>query len=349
MNEEWLLDGRKIPDEVMGYLRKMAVYAVRELGQSAEVVIQVFNMNRSCIYRWLKQYDEGGYGALESRLPPGAPLVITPDMDEWLRRTVLERTPMEFGYDTNLWDCGILVELLDKQFGITVAACTVDLHLKKLKLSYQKPDYEDIHRDPHETEVFLKEKFPRIQRLAAKMGADIGFEDEAGVGIMTRSGRTWGERGKPPVVRVCMTRGGFNVLSMVTAKGEMKYSVRNQSIDSKQYIKFLQQLLKKRRRPLILLVDRASFHGSKEVREFVGAHRQQLRVFFLPRRSPKLNPDEQVWNEIKHRRIGKQPVKNKEDLKKRLYSSLASLQEHTSRILSFFRLPDTQYAATNVS
>ena len=53
MNDEWLLDGRKIPDEVMDYIRKMAVYAVRELGQSPELVIQVLNMNRSCMYRWL--------------------------------------------------------------------------------------------------------------------------------------------------------------------------------------------------------------------------------------------------------------------------------------------------------
>jgi hypothetical protein len=42
-NEEWLEDGRKIPDEVMGYIRKMAVQAVRERGQSPEVVAQIFN------------------------------------------------------------------------------------------------------------------------------------------------------------------------------------------------------------------------------------------------------------------------------------------------------------------
>jgi hypothetical protein len=38
MNEEWLVDGRKIPDKVMGYIRKIAVQAVRENGQSPELV-----------------------------------------------------------------------------------------------------------------------------------------------------------------------------------------------------------------------------------------------------------------------------------------------------------------------
>ena len=38
MNVDWLKDGRKIPDNVMLYIRVMAVYAVRELGQSPALV-----------------------------------------------------------------------------------------------------------------------------------------------------------------------------------------------------------------------------------------------------------------------------------------------------------------------
>jgi transposase len=197
-------------------------------------------------------------------------------------------------------------------------------------------------------ERFLNDQFPRLQRLAAKLGADIGFEDEAGVGIMTRAGRTWGLVGKTPLVRVCMNQGGYNVLSMVRPTGEMKYSVTADSVDSVHYIEFLKNLLRARERPLMLLVDRISFHRSQEVRDFVRAHRARLRIFFLPRRTPEMNPDEQGWNEIKNHRIGKQPVENKNDLKKRLYSALRSVQKNTGRILSFFQLPATQYASVYV-
>jgi transposase len=92
---------------------------------------------------------------------------------------------------------------------------------------------------------------------------------------------------------------------------------------------------------LIILVDRATFHQSQAVRDFVRAHRTQLRVFCLPKRRPELNPDEQVWNELKNNRLGKQPVKNQSDLNKRLHSALKSLQQQTDRIRSFFQLPDT--------
>ena len=348
MNEEWLVDGRKIPDEVMDYIRKIAVQAVRENGQSPEVVAKILNFNRSCIYEWLKRYDEGGYEALESRKPPGAKPLITREMEGWLEETVLNSTPVEHGYDTNLWTRDLLAEMLKQEFGVSVSGLSVSLHLRKLGLSYQKPSYQDVARDEQEVEHFLNDTFPRIQRLADKIGADIGFEDGAGIGLMKRSGRTWGRVGSTPVVQVLMQRGGYNVLSIVTPKGEMNYSVTEKSVNSERYIDFLNGLIRRRERPLILIVDQASFHGSQKVRAWVRAHRRRLRIFFLPKRSPELNPDEQVWNEIKNNQIGKQPIKNKQDLKKRLYSVLRSLQRQSERIRSFFQLPDTLYASMNV-
>ena len=180
------------------------------------------------------------------------------------------------------------------------------------------------------------------------MGADIGFEDEAGMGLMRRSGRTWGRVGSTPVVQVVIQRGGYNVLSIVTPKGEMNYSVTEDAVNSQRYIEFLGDLIHGRPRPLILIVDQAPFHGSQKVREWVRAPRSQLRIFFLPKCSPELNPDEQVWNEIKNNKLGKQPIKNKRALKQRLYSALRSLQRQSERIRSFFQLPDTLYASMNV-
>ena len=77
-----------------------------------------------------------------------------------------------------------MAELLKQEFGVTVSDSTVRLHLKALGLICQKPEYQDVQRDEQEIEHFLNDKFPRIRRLADKIGADIGFEDEAGVGVM---------------------------------------------------------------------------------------------------------------------------------------------------------------------
>ena len=345
MANEWLNDARKIPDEVMSYIRKLAVRAIVEFGWSPEYVYEVFGISRSSLYDWLDKFRRGGYEALETRVAPGAKPLITPEMDDWLKGTVLSSDPTDYGYDTPLWTCEILAALLAQEFGVQVIAATVNAHLKKLGLSYQVPHYRAREQDPAEIEQFLNDKFPRVKRYAEKMGAEIAFEDEAGVYLNAHAGRTWGASGETPEVIATGKRGKFNVLSIVTPEGGMQFSIEADNINSDSYIAFLERLLAGRKRLLILFVDHAPFHDSKKVRAFHRANRDKIRMYFLPGYAPEHNPAEQLWGELKDKRIGRQPVKNKVDLKKRLYSTLQSLQHKAERILSFFQLPDTKYAA----
>ena len=96
MRIDYLEDGRNVPDEAMYYIRRMAVHAIRVLGLSPETIAEAYNFHRSSIYRWLKQYDEGGFDALESRVPPEATPVITAERDICLKDTALCKTPLEF-------------------------------------------------------------------------------------------------------------------------------------------------------------------------------------------------------------------------------------------------------------
>jgi len=193
--------------------------------------------------------------------------------------------------------------------------------------------------------IHIHETFPKLQRFASKVGADIGFQDDAAVDLREHSGKTWGACGVRPQVVVSAQRGRRNVLSLVTAQGELTYHVTDGRIASKKYIEFLKQLMKGRQRLLIVIADRASFHRSRQVRIFVGRHRRQIRLHYLLTYSPERNPDEHVWEEIKDKKLRRQPTKNKRDLRKRLHVALQSLQHRIERVISFFHLPETEYAA----
>jgi transposase len=121
------------------------------------------------------------------------------------------------------------------------------------------------------------------------------------------------------------------------------YAIEEQSITSDQYIAFLAKVWSLHPCPIVLVADHASFHGSRKVRDVVRAHRHQIRVFFLPKHAPTLNPDEQFWNEIKHRKLGREPILNKDDLYHRPRSSLCQLKNDTKQLFSFFQLDDTKY------
>ena len=102
MNIEWLSDARKIPDNVMTYIRILAVRAVIDGHNSPESVSDMFGISRSSIYEWLKSFREDGYDALETKTAPGMAPIITSQMDEGLRDVVLSKNPTDYGYDTPL-------------------------------------------------------------------------------------------------------------------------------------------------------------------------------------------------------------------------------------------------------
>lgn len=345
MKPNWLSDGRLIPDEVMDYLRKIAVHAVEENGCSPEDVIKILGLSRSTIYDWLKRFREHGYAGLDTKKAPGAKPIVTEEMEAWLKRTVLQSSPEDFGYDTTLWTCDLLAELISNRYDVHVIGSTINHHLHKLGLTNQKPNYIPREQDPAAVDRFVNEKFKKIQSFAKKIGAAIGFEDEAAVDLRERSGKTWSARGIRPDVYVTGKRGRLNILSVVTPNGKLNYHVAEKNINSQEYIKFLSQVIEGRKHPIFLIVDHASFHCSKTVRWFVWRHRRQIRIFYLPTYSPELNPDEHVWEEVKDKQLGRQPIKNKSDLKNRVCAALKSLQHRAERVISFFHLPETQYAA----
>lgn len=349
MNAEWMLDARKIPGEVMNYLRRIAVRAIDEKHYSPELVADLFGIDRTSIYDWLRNYRHQGEEALDTRKAPGAPWVITPDIDAWMKETILNSTPQEQGYDTVLWTSKIMVDLLKERFNLGVSQATVNLHLHALGLSVQKPCYRAFGRDPSKIKKFINEEFKEIQNLAQELNADIAFEDESWIGCGNHSGRTWGLVGQPPEIKACDEKDGHHVLSMVTADGELMFQVTMEKLNSSVYIEFLKKVLRGRTRLLMVIADRASYHTSKEVKQFAEDHAQKIRLFFLPPHSPEINPDEQVWNEIKHRQLEKQPIKGPIDFEHRLYAALLKLQNFKERVQSFFKLPDTQYAGLKPS
>ena len=94
---------------------------------------------------------------------------------------------------------------------------------------------------------------------------------------------------------------------------------------------------------IYLIVDGHRIHRARKVRRLLEQMHGKITLFFLPRYSPQLNPDELVWAQVKPR-VGKQMVKSKDELKQQVISALRSLQKLPEKIKGFFRTPSCQDA-----
>jgi transposase len=147
------------------------------------------------------------------------------------------------------------------------------------------------------------------------------------------------------VIRTTGARHSLNLVSAISAKGSMRFMTVNGKMTADRFIEFLERLLKNQSTPVFLIVDGHPVHRSARVRKFVESTQGRLKLFHLPAYSPELNPDEQVWNQLKNHRIGKMFIKSLDDMVKKVGSAMRSIQRSPSLIKSFFHHRECRYAA----
>ncbi|NLH73379.1 MAG: IS630 family transposase, partial [Verrucomicrobia bacterium] len=217
--------------------------------------------------------------------------------------------------------------------------------LGQLGLTCQRPIWVAYEQNPALVERWLQEEYPAIRAKAKRIGADIYFADEAGVRSVTHSGTTWSPKGQTPIVLSTGKRFGLNLISAVSPRGLLRFMVVKGKIGSKQVCEFIRRLMHGAKRPIILIFDGSSMHKSKMIKECIESYGGKLEVFYLPPYSPELNPDEQVWDDLKSNGLNRAEIRDEDDLENKCVDHLNRLRGLPKKVRSFFHLPMTRYAA----
>ena len=105
------------------------------------------------------------------------------------------------------------------------------------------------------------------------------------------SGTTWGKRGQTPIVSSTGARFAINIISAVSAQGELRFMITKGRATATVFIDFLKRLLVNATGPVFVIADGHSTHRAKLVERFVATQQGRLALFILPPYSPELNPD----------------------------------------------------------
>lgn len=255
----------------------------------------------------------------------------------------MSNDPRQLSFEFALWTREMIQELILREFEMAMSLSSAGRLLKTIGLSPQRPLHRAYQQDPDAVQRWKTVEFPAIRAQAKKGGAIIYFADEAGIRSDYHSGTTWAPIGQTPVVRGTGARYSVNMLSAVSAQGKLRFMVHEGTVNSQVFIGFCQRLLRDAGSPVYLIVDGHSSHKSKVTKKFVADTKGRLKLFHLPGYSPELNPDEWVWKNIKHDRIGKIGVTSKDDLKTKATSALRRLQKLPHLVRSFFHDPNLAY------
>ncbi|MGF6605024.1 transposase, partial [Paraburkholderia sp. GAS448] len=134
---------------------------------------------------------------------------------------------------------------------------------------------------------------------AKQEGAIIYWGDEMGLRSDHVSGTSFALKGETPVVRATGQRFGCNMISAITNRGELSFTVFEGTFKNATFIEFMKRMLKQATRKIYLIVDGHPVHRSVAVGQFVADNAKRLRLIRLPGYCPELNPDELLNQDVK--------------------------------------------------
>lgn len=339
-------DGRKLDHRTLEVLRLRAVEQV-QAGAHPEDVAETLGLHRKTVYGWLAKFREGGRDALRAKPVPGRPPKLSGSQIARLYELIVGADPRQLSFAFALWTREMVRQVIRREFGVALSVVSVGRLLRTMGLSPQRPLYRAYQQNPEAVARWREEEFPAIRAAAKAEGATIYFADEAGIRSDYHAGTTWAPVGRTPVVRATGARFSVNMLSAVSAQGALRFTVHEGTVNAAVFIDFCKRLLHDAEQigggPVYLIVDGHPAHRAKATTAFVASTDGRLKLFFLPGYSPELNPDEWVWKNVKHDRIGKTGVTSQDDLKSKVISALRRLQKLPALVRGFFRDPHLRY------
>lgn len=315
-------------------MRSRAVLAV-ERGQPVGQVAEAYGVDRTTLFRWVRRFLTLGSHGLERRAGSGRPRLLPAFDMEALNDVVLEPAS-NFGFETDLWTVARLRQVIREQYGIMLSEDTVWRRLRDAGFTYQTPERRYFELNEEAREEWMETEAPRIRAAVREFHAILYFQDESNVSLTAFLGKTWAFRGQPAHVRVTGKRGGVTAMSALSGQGRLLFRLFKERIASRQIMDFLGQMLRHhRRRHLVVVMDQAPPHVSKATKAYI-ASRDRLHVFYLPKYSPDWNPDEKVWNHLKHQELKGHQAKTKEELRTLTQTKLETMSQNPDLLKGLF-------------
>lgn len=339
------LDTRRLSPDAQEQIRVRVVTAVRG-GMKKAAAARAFGVSRTSIDTWLDKVARGNITSLRSQ-PRGRPREsrLPAHQAATIVKQITDRTPDQLKLPFALWTREAVRDLIAQRTGLQVSVRTAGRYLKRWGFTPQKPLRRAYERDPVAVERWKQEEYPAIVKQAKAEKAEIHWGDQLGARSDHQAGRSYGRRGQTPVIPGTGQRFRANLMSSITNRGHLCFLVFEGSFNAEVFIRFCRRLLRQRRRRVFLIVDGHPVHRSAAARDWLHAHRQRIRLFFLPGYSPELNPDEYLNNDVKTNAVGRQRPATKPELIANLQEYLRDTQRRPNIIRNYFRAEPVQYAA----
>lgn len=163
--------------------------------------------------------------------------------------------------------------------------------------------------------------------------------DETNVKYESNNRCSWSPVGQPPILEKNGCGKGINLVGSTSILNNHHtvvdvYSSRKSitSVEIKSHIEYLIGINPSKK--IVIFLDNARTHTSKLMQSFYHDKKDILSIIFLPKYSPKMNPQEHIWNHYKAELYKPMARKSIYELIYDTQIIFSELNEHSNKICS---------------
>jgi transposase len=342
------MDNRTLSPNELGILRIKAVESVITHGLTQKKACLIFGFSHTSMCKYIKEYEESQNQSFKYNkrgVKPGTGSKMQSTQEAKLISDILSNTPDSVGLNYTLWNSKVVHEYISSKYSVNYNRRSVRKIMSRLGFTAQKPIKLAYQRNPEKIKVWLTDIYPKIKAKAMKEGARIYWGDEMGIQSGDNNGKTYGLKGKKPIIRKTGSRFKCNMLAAISPQGFMNWMVFEDNFTSAKFIGFLGRLIRQIKQKVFLILDNHAVHHSKKVKAYVEKHKDKLELFYLPPYCPDLNPQELVNQDVKANSGNFRSIKCIDDLTINVRYYLTKIQFNEFKIMNFFTKKEVTYAS----
>lgn len=344
-------DARKLEPAAQFELRKQVIRAWKR-GLNRVQISEAIGLSYPAVCQIVTRYRANEAKGMSALAPgrrgrrAGEDRALTVEQETLIQRLICEKRPEQLKMDFALWNRAAVMQLIERECGITLSVRGVGNYLKRWGFTPQKPIKRAYEQRPEAVKQWLDEQYPAIEARARAEKAEIHWGDETALVNTDVRGRGYAPAGKTPVTyAVGGTRHKLSMIATVTNRGKAHWMIIDEAFNADRLIEFMQALIKDAGRKVFLILDNLRVHHSKPVKEWAKNNKKKIELFYLPSYSPELNPEERLNADLKQVIGSRVPVRTKEKLKAAATVHMQKLEQSPERVKSYFKDPRVKYAA----
>ncbi len=168
-------DARKLKPAQQHERRRQVIRAYKR-GRTRTQIADEIGLSYTAVGKIIARFDELGMAALAPRARgrrDGEDRALRPAQELAIQRTICDKRPEQLKMEFALWSRAAVMQLIERECGVTLHVRSVGKYLARWGFTPQKPIKRAYEQSPAAVKAWLDDQYPAIDKRARAEGGEI--------------------------------------------------------------------------------------------------------------------------------------------------------------------------------